>query len=212
MLLFKKLLKRLRLFKMKNFIFLFSLLSSTAFAQYYHFEIHETMKNVEHRWVRLNDDSGASCQMQPLATLKVAAILGEDVLVQYQAPYKGRNGDCEDLIKLVLPGHYLDTIRSESRIYMARKRMVENILLGNTIQSYGGHMVGDRFGINYWSWVIVESPIGKFRELDLCRILGGNEVAIRGFWVEKKQVLFSYTGSAGDYAECPEGTLYFDTL
>lgn len=195
-----------------SILFLLSFYSLHSHAQYYHFEINETMKNVEHRWVRLNDDSGASCQMQPLSTLKVEKLIGEDVLVQYQAPYKGRAGDCEDLISLMLPGHYLDTIRAESNKYKARKLMVNNILSGATIQSHNGLNVGDEFGINYWSWVIVESPIGKFRELDLCRITPGNSVSLLGFWVEQKQILFTYQGLGTDYAECPNGTLFFDHI
>lgn len=198
---------------MKFILFLSTLFFTlTTHAQYYHFEIGESMKNLEHRWVRLNDDSGASCQMQPLSTLKVVKLISEDVLVQYQAPHKGRSGDCEDLIELLLPGHYLDTIRAESNRYQVRKQMVNSILLGQTIQSHNGHNVGDEFSINYWSWVIVESPIGKFRELDLCRITSGNFVSLLGFWVEQKQILFSYQGNGADYAECPNGTLFFDTL
>lgn len=181
-------------------------------AQYYHFEINETMKNIEHRWVRLNDHSGASCQMQPLASLTVKKIILEEVLVEYQAPHKGNAGDCEDLIQLQLPAHYLDTIRSESNQYKARKLMVENILMGNSIQSHQGHTVGDQFRLNYWSWVIIESPIGKFRELDLCRITEGNSVTLMGFWLLKNQILFQYKGTGTDYAECPPGTLFFDTL
>lgn len=150
--------------------------------------------------------------MQPLATLKVGALLGDDVLIIYKAPYTGKNGDCENLINIVLPGHYLDTIRNESNIYLTRKKVVENILSGNTVQSHQGRMVGDQYGINTWSWVIVEEPIGKFHELDLCRIVEGNTAAIMGFWTQKDQILFRYSGSNDSYAECPEGTLFFDHL
>lgn len=187
------------------------LMTFTAYSSY-DFQVGEEIKIQEKIWRRLQDQSGRSCMLDFLSTVKVEKIEKDQILTRYFAPTKPSKGTCENGITLSFEPHYLDTHRDYYQSYLAKKSAIQKIKNGLSIQSMGELSLGDSFSIPTWRWAVIEEDIGTFKEGDLCRVQGDSFIRIEGFYQETSSVLFKYIDSTSGDRECPEETLFFEKI
>ncbi len=197
---------------MKYLIAFSTLLIAFTASGSYEFKVGEEIKIQEKIWRRLQDQSGRSCMLDFLSTVKVRAIRQDEILVHYSSPKMPTRGTCDDGITLAFEPHYLDTHRDYYHSYLKRKSALEKIKKGLSILSMGEFYLGESYSISEWRWAIVEEAIGSFKEGNLCRIQGDSLIRIEGFYPEENSILFRYVNSSSSTRECPENTLFFEKI
>lgn len=178
----------------------------------YSFQVGEEIKIQDTIWRRLSDNSGSSCQLQYLSTLTVEKVSAESITVRYHSDRLGHPSNCQDNTVLLFEPHFLDSHRDAFYKYQNKKIALDKIKKGLSIESMGSMSKGDQFYLSAWRWAVVEETIGHFREGDLCRVWDPGYLRVEGFYEGEKSALFIYQNSANAYSECPEGTLFFETI
>lgn len=178
----------------------------------YSFQIGEEIKLQDTFWRRLNDGSGRSCQLQFLSSVVVEKVSSEEILVRYSSDRLDHPSNCLPGTILSFEPHYLDSHRDHFNQYKSKKMALTKIKQGLSISSMGQYEKGDEFNISIWRWAVVEEAIGSFREGDLCRVWDPGYIKLEGFYEAQKSALFIYKNSGESPRECPENTLFFESL